>query len=123
MYRALTEFILVVHLAFILFVCAGGLLARRRLWWLMPLHLSALAWAVYAELSPGIVCPLTALEIFFAGRAGITGDSGDFVAHYLVPIIYQEGLSSKWQDALVTIVLAFNFLVYASLLRKRLKTQ
>ena len=123
MYRALTEFVLVVHLAFILFVCAGGLLARRRLWWLIPLHLSALAWTVYAELSQGIVCPLTALEIFLAGRAGITGKSGGFVARYLVPIIYQEGLSSKWQDALVVIVLAFNFLVYASLLQKRLKAQ
>lgn len=123
MYRALTEFVLVVHLAFILFVCAGGLLARRRLWWLIPLHLSALAWAVYAELSPGIVCPLTALEIFFAGRAGITRGSGDFVARYLVPVIYQEGLSSKWQDALVMVVLAFNSLVYASLLRKKLKTR
>ena len=123
MYRALTEFVLVVHLAFILFVCVGGLLARRRLWWLMPLHLSSLAWTVYAELSQGIVCPLTALEIFLAGRSGITGDSGDFVARYLVSIIYQEGLSSKSQGALVMIVLAFNFLVYASLLRKRLKTQ
>ena len=123
MYRALTEFVLVVHLAFILFVYAGGLLARQRLWWLMPLHLSALVWTVYAELSQGIVCPLTALEIFLAGRADITGNSGDFVARYLVPIIYQEGLSSKWQDVLVMIVLAFNFLVYASLLRKRLKTQ
>jgi hypothetical protein len=122
MYRALTEFVLVVHLAFILFAIAGGLLARRRLWRLMPFHLAALAWAVYAELSPGIVCPLTALEIFFAGRAGIAGDGGDFIAHYLVPIIYQEGLSSRWQDTLVLVVLAFNFLVYASLLRKKLKT-
>jgi hypothetical protein len=123
MYRALTEFVLAVHLAFILFAIAGGLLARWRWWWLVPFHLAALAWAVYAELSPGIVCPLTALEIFFAGRAGITGASGDFVAHHLVPIIYQEGLSSKWQDALVLAVLAFNLLVYASLLRKRLQTQ
>ena len=123
MYRALTEFVLVVHLAFILFVCAGGLLARRGLWWLIPLHLSALAWTVYAELSPGVVCPLTALEIFFAGRAGITGNSGDFVARYLVPVIYQEGLSSKWQDALVMIVIALNSLVYASLLRNKLKTR
>jgi hypothetical protein len=121
MYRALTELTIVAHLAFILFVIAGGLLAWRRLW-LIPVHLLALAWAVYAELSPGIVCPLTVLENFFAVRAGITSYSGDFVAHYLVPVIYQEELPQKWQCALALIVLAFNVLIYALLLRKKART-
>lgn len=87
----------------------------------MPVHLVALAWAVYAELSPGIVCPLTAVENFFAARAGITGYSGDFIAHYFVPIIYQEELPLKWQYVLVVAVLAFNVLIYASLLWRRSK--
>ena len=87
----------------------------------MPVHLVALAWAVYAELSSGIVCPLTAVENFFAARAGITGYSGDFVAHYFVPVIYQEGLPLKWQYVLVLAVLIFNVLIYASLVWRRSK--
>ena len=65
MYRALTEATIIVHFAFIAFAVAGGVLAQRRRW-LMPFHLAALAWAVYAELSPGVVCPLTTVENFFA---------------------------------------------------------
>jgi hypothetical protein len=123
MYRALTEAVIIVHLAFIAFVVAGGFLARRRKW-LIPFHLGALAWAVYAELSPGVVCPLTAVENYFALRAGIAEYSGDFVAHYLIPVIYQEGLLPKWQVLLALTVVALNLLVYLSLLfgNRRRKT-
>jgi hypothetical protein len=121
MYRAATEITIIVHLGFIAFVVAGGILARRRKW-LMPVHLASLTWAVYAELSPGIVCPLTAAENFFAMRAGIRGYSGDFIAHYLAPVIYQEGLSQNCQDFLVVIVLALNAAVYVSLFLKRNKS-
>jgi hypothetical protein len=120
MYRALTEITIIAHLAFILFVVAGGILALKRVW-LVPIHLAAISWAVYGELSPGIVCPLTAVENFFAGRAGITTYSGDFVAHYLVPIIYQEGLSLNWQYVLTAVVIGLNILIYASLLWRRSK--
>jgi hypothetical protein len=115
MYRALTEFTIIVHLAFILFVIAGGFLAKRYRW-LVPFHLGALAWAVYAEVSPGVVCPLTVVENFIAARAGIAEYSGDFVAHYLVPVIYQEGLPPKWQLVLALVVVVLNSLVYVSLL-------
>jgi hypothetical protein len=118
MYRALTEVTIIVHLAFIVFVVAGGIVARRR-WWLTIAHLAALSWAVFAELSPGIVCPLTTFENFFAVRAGITSYSGDFVAHYLVPVIYQEGLPMYWQYLLTVLVIGFNVFIYASLLWRR----
>jgi hypothetical protein len=115
MYRALTEVTIIVHLAFIAFVVTGGIVARRRRW-LTIVHLAALSWAVYAELSPGIVCPLTTVENLFAVRAGITSYRGDFVAHYLAPLIYQEGLPSNWQFALTVLVIAFNAFIYASFL-------
>lgn len=120
MYRALTEITIIAHLAFIVFVIAGGILALKRLW-LIPIHLAALSWAIYAELSPGIVCPLTAVENYFAGRAGITTYRGDFVAHYLAPIIYQEGLPLNWQYVLTGMVIGLNVLIYASLLWRRSK--
>jgi glucan phosphoethanolaminetransferase (alkaline phosphatase superfamily) len=111
MYRALTEITVIAHLLFILFVIGGGFLARRRRW-LMLVHLIALAWAVYAEISPGIVCPLTALENFFAQHAGLATYKGDFVTQYLVPVIYQEGLATGWQYVLVAIVLGINIAAY-----------
>ena len=113
MYRALTEVTIIVHFAFIAFVIAGGLLARWHRW-IIPFHLGALTWAVYAEMSTGVVCPLTAAENFLAFRAGIMGYSDDFVAHYLVPVIYQEGLAPRWQPVLALTVVALNLLVYLS---------
>src|SRR6266700_3911621 len=113
MYRALTEAAIIVHLAFIAFVIAGGLLARRRSW-LVPFHLGALAWAVYAEMSSGVVCPLTAVENYFAFRAGIAEYRGDFVAHYLAPVIYQEGLPPGWQLVLTLFVILLNLAIYLS---------
>jgi hypothetical protein len=111
MYRALTEVTIIVHFAFIAFVVAGAFLARRHRW-LIPFQLGALAWAVYAEMSPGVVCPLTTVENFFAFRAGIAEYRGDFVAHYLVPVIYQEGLPPKWQPALILLVILLNLVAY-----------
>ena len=115
MYRALTELTIIAHLAFIVFVVAGGFLAKRHRW-IIPFHLGTLAWAVYAEASPGIVCPLTVVENFFASRAGIAEYSGDFIAHYLVPIIYQEGLPPRWQLLLALVVVVLNLILYVSLL-------
>ena len=49
-YRALADLILVLHLAFIVFVVAGGLLAMRWRW--VPLvHLPAALWGVFIEAS------------------------------------------------------------------------
>jgi Protein of Unknown function (DUF2784) len=111
MYLALTEVAVVVHLLFILFVIGGGFFARRRCWATL-VHLSALAWAAYAELSPGVICPLTTLENLFAQHAGLASYKGDFVTHYLVPVIYQEGLTSGWQYVLVAVVLGINMAAY-----------
>ena len=118
MYRALTEATILFHFGFILFVVTGALIVRWRRW-LAPLHLAALAWAVYAELSPGIICPLTAAENYFALHAGIATYTGDFIARYLVPVIYQNGLPQRWQELLVAAVLALNLIVYATILLRR----
>lgn len=113
MYCILTELTVVVHLLFILFVIAGGFFARRRVWSTV-VHLAAVAWAVYAEIRPGIVCPLTALENHFALRAGLATYEEDFITRYLVPVIYQDGLTLKTQYLLVTLVIGLNLLAYAT---------
>ena len=66
LYRTLADTVLLIHLLFILFVLAGGLLALR---WLKLVwaHLPAALWgAVIAFV--GWICPLTPLEIFFGKR-------------------------------------------------------
>src|SRR5581483_1692229 len=113
MFRLLTDITIVAHLAFIAFVVLGAFVARHRRW-LMIVHLSALTWAVYAELSPGVVCPLTVLENYFARRAGLASYQDDFVAHYVVPVIYQEGLSPRLQYLIVALVLVASLTAYAT---------
>jgi hypothetical protein len=115
MYQFIADFILVVHLAFIAFVLAGGLLLLRwpRLFWL---HLPAVSWTVFVELTGG-VCPLTPLENYF--RALGRGDvfQGDFVGRYLLPLVYPAALTPSIQAVLAGVVILINFIFYAVIIR------
>jgi hypothetical protein len=110
-YRWLTDVTVTVHLAFLLFVVAGGVLTRRYRWMIAP-HLLCVTWAVYVEATPGLVCPLTPLENYFAMRAGSAGYEGSFIEHYLVPIIYPDGLTPALQLTSAGAVLGLNVAVY-----------
>jgi Protein of Unknown function (DUF2784)/Polyketide cyclase / dehydrase and lipid transport len=111
LYRLLTDLTVAVHFAFLVFVVAGGFLARRHRWLVAP-HLLAAAWGVYVEATPGLVCPLTPLENAFAIRAGEAGYQGSFIEHYLVPILYPEGLTREAQWGLAAFVVAINAVAY-----------
>ncbi len=111
-YRLLADVTVAVHFAFLIFVVAGGLLARRRRWLVIP-HVLAACWGVYVEATPGLVCPLTPLENAFAVRAGEAGYQGSFIEHHLVPIIYPEGLTPVAQWGLAALVIVVNVEVYA----------
>lgn len=119
-YRLLTDLTVVLHFAFLLFVVAGGLLARRWRWVALP-QLVAAAWGFYVEATPGLVCPLTPLENAFARRAGEAGYQGSFIEHYLVPVIYPEGLTPALQGWLAALVVVANVLVYAWVWRAALR--
>jgi hypothetical protein len=111
MYHILTEFTIIVHLLFILFVIAGGFIANKRRW-LTVIHLCSLAWAVFAEISPGVICPLTALENYFAFHAGISTYKEDFITRYLVPVIYQDNVTVHIQYVLIVVVVLINIIAY-----------
>lgn len=113
----LADLVVLLHLAFILFVMLGGLLVlrRRRLMWL---HLPVVAWGAAIEFV-GWVCPLTPLENRLRAAAGEAGYSGGFVEHYLIPLIYPEGLTRELQWLLGALVLLVNALVYWRVLRGR----
>lgn len=115
--RALADLVLLVHLAFIAFVMLGGLWALY--WPRAPfVHLPAVAWGVWIELSGGI-CPLTPLENALRRAAGGAGYGGGFLDHYLLPLIYPTGLTPGVQVALATCVIVANALIYAGVWRRR----
>jgi hypothetical protein len=118
LYRLLTDLTVAVHFAFLIFVVAGGFLARRYRWLAIP-HVLAAAWGVYVEARPGIVCPLTPLENLFAFRAGEAGYQEGFIEHYLVPIIYPEGLTREMQYGLAAFVVVANAAAYSWVWRRR----
>ncbi len=121
-YRWLTDLTVTAHFAFLAFVVVGGLGSRRWRWFAVP-HLAAVAWAVYVELTPGLICPLTPLENYFASRAGLAGYEGSFIEHYLVPIIYPDGLTPTWQLGLAALVVSVNALIYAGPVLRHLRSR
>ena len=111
-YHLLANLTILVHFAFLLFVVLGGFVSHRYRR-LTPLHLLALAWGIYVEAMPGLRCPLTALENSFAVRAGGAGYEGGFIQHYLVPILYPEGLTPRSQLMIAAALVLLNVGVYA----------
>jgi hypothetical protein len=115
--RLMADLIVVVHFAFIAFAIGGGLLVLRHRR-LMALHLPCVAWAVLVEVMHWR-CPLTRLENHFIERYGAVGYQGGFVDHYLIPIIYPDGLTPTIQVGIGLFVLAVNVTVYTIVFTKR----
>jgi hypothetical protein len=116
-YRLLADLVLVLHAAFVVFVMLGGLLAWRwpRLAWV---HLPLVAWGAGIEFLGGI-CPLTPLENRWRLLAGQQGYPGGFVEHYVLPVLYPEGLTRTAQFLLGALVLGVNVSIYAWALWRR----
>jgi hypothetical protein len=112
----LATLVVALHLAFIVFVVAGGFLVRRhpKLAWL---HLPCAAWGVFIECSGGI-CPLTPLENLFRRRAGQAGYPESFLEHYLLALVYPDGLTQAIQLGAAALVLAANAVAYGPLVRR-----
>ncbi|MDO9468267.1 MAG: DUF2784 domain-containing protein [Thiobacillus sp.] len=107
----LADMLVLLHLLFVVFVMGGGFLLVRwpKLVWL---HLPAVIWGAYIEFSSGI-CPLTPLENQLRVRGGDAAYSGDFVEHYLLPLLYPAQLTPGFQIWLGFGVVAVNALAYA----------
>lgn len=116
LHALLADLILLLHLAFILFVVLGGLLVFRHAW-VAWLHVPAVAWGVAVELM-GWICPLTPLENRLRALAGQGGYDGDFIGAYLLAVIYPDGLTRDIQIGLGLGALLLNLLVYGRLLAR-----
>lgn len=110
MARLLADGVLLLHLAFILFVGIGALAVAR---WpaLLPVHLAAACWGVLVEVA-GLPCPLTRLELALRRAAGQAGYTGGFIDHYVAAAIYPAGLTRPMQVAIGAAVLAANAALY-----------
>ena len=109
-YRIAADTLVLLHLAFILFVVFGGLLVIKfpALKWL---HLPAALWGALIELG-GWECPLTRWENLWRGRAGGAGYGGGFVDHYIVRAIYPAGLTRGIEYAIAAFVVIINTAIY-----------
>lgn len=110
LFRVLANAVVLAHAAFIVFVVLGGFIALR--WrWVAWLHVPAAVWGSLIEFA-GWVCPLTPLENFFRARAGEAGYAGGFMEHYVLHLIYPNGLTRPVQWTLGGVALLVNVTVY-----------
>lgn len=115
-YRFLGDILILLHLAFVLFAVCGGLLCLRwpKVAWL---HVPAVLWSGLVELA-GWICPLTPWENWLRYRGGESGYSGDFIQHYILPVLYPADYTRGLQITLGILVLVFNLLVYGYVFKK-----
>jgi hypothetical protein len=94
----------------VIFVLCGGLLTLK--WrWIAWLHLPAALWGAIVEFT-GWICPLTPLENWLRAQDGEAPSSSDFIAQYLLPVLYPGDLTRGIQLLLGTVVVALNAAVY-----------
>jgi hypothetical protein len=104
-YRFAADVVVLLHLGFIVFVVAGGLLLFR---WpkVICAHVPVVLWGVAISVFQ-YACPLTPAENWLRRRGGEAGYEGAFIDRYLVPVIYPEGLTPEmgpWIGAAVAAV-------------------
>ena len=110
MYELAADFALIVHFAFIIFVIFGGLLFFV-LTKIIYVHLPALFWGIYIELTHSI-CLLTDLENWFLQKADLKTYSEGFIENHLVLIVYPGNLTEDLQIYFAIILVVINSIIY-----------
>ena len=120
MYELASDLTLIVHFAFIIFVVFGALLffVSTKI---IYVHVPALIWGIYIELTHSI-CPLTHLENWFLQKANLTTYTEGFIQNYLVPIVYPKNLTEDLQTYLAIVLIVVNMILYGSILSKLAKS-
>jgi len=109
-YRLLADIVVLIHVAFVIYVVFGGLLVLKRRWTVW-LHLPAVFWAAFVEFSNSI-CPLTPLENMLRNLAADSVYQTGFIEHYILPVLYPAALSENTQVILGITVLIINTVIY-----------
>jgi hypothetical protein len=119
-YRALGDFVLLLHMAFVLFATLGGFLVfkwRRVAWF----HIPAALWAALIEVV-GWECPLTPLENWLRRRGGEAGYQTGFIERYLLPLIYPAPFPRGLHVVLGLLVMGVNLAIYWRIWRRSAST-
>ena len=119
-YRALADFVVLLHMAFVLFAALGSVLVfkwRRVAWF----HIPAALWAALIEFV-GWVCPLTPLENWLRRRGGQAGYQTGFIERYLLHVIYPAPFSRSLHVVLGFLVLGVNLAIYWWIWRRSAST-
>ncbi len=116
-HRLTADLVVVVHVAFLVFVAVGGLAAWRRPR-IALLHVPCALWAV-TSIGVGLACPLTSLERSLRELAGDRPYAGGFVDHYLEGVVYPEAATPVlWGAAVVLVVLGYGALLRRAAVRR-----
>lgn len=75
------------------------------------LHIPAAVWGAWIGFANWI-CPLTPLENHLRRLTGEAGYDGGFIEHYIVRILYPEGLTVGTRVIIGMAVVTVNLLVY-----------
>lgn len=121
LFRGLTGLVVLVHFAFVVFVVVGVIFVMRwpRLVWF---HVPAVIWGLLIEFA-GVICPLTPLEKWFRSLAGQEVYQGGFINHYIMPVLYPEGLTRDTQIVLGVLLAVINIAGYLWLLARRRRSR
>jgi hypothetical protein len=108
--KAVADTLVLLHLAFILFVVFGGLFVLRwpKVAWA---HVPSAIWGALIEFA-GWICPITPLENKLRLASGSSGYSEGFIDHYVMPVVYPAGLTPSVQVVLGAAVIAINAVIY-----------
>ena len=117
LFQGLADGVVILHLCFILFVIFGGIIAVFRPKVLL-IQIPCVMWGIFIELT-GFICPLTPLENYLRQQAGQMPYSGDFIMHYIEPVIYPEGLTREFQILMGFLAFVINALVYIWLFHRK----
>src|SRR6516225_3382658 len=85
-YGGLAATVLIVHLAFILWLIFGALLTRGHWFWSW-VHILTMLYGIIIEAGPW-PCPLTILEQHFEQQTGTGSYQQPFLVHYLEAMVY-----------------------------------
>jgi len=117
-YEAIVAVAVVLHFVFVGYLVCGGFVAWRFPRTIWP-HIVTGVWALGITLVPWLECPLTIIERWARGPAGMAPlpESG-FIAHYISGVFYPAGAAGTVRLS-VAVLVAASWAGYVALHRRR----
>ena len=112
-YRAVAQFLLLLHITFSLVAMFGGFSLLIHLSW-MWIHLPILIWSIVVNLF-NLTCPLTPLEKKLLRLGSREAYEGGFLVHYLGLLLNRDNASRQLEIQTGAVLIIWNMLVYGGI--------